>query len=43
MAIPLSTIVNVGITVSPTPLALAGFGQLLFVSPEARRRLKEYE
>jgi hypothetical protein len=43
MAIPLSTIVNVGITVSPTPLALAGFGQLLFVSPEANAVIVESE
>jgi hypothetical protein len=43
MTIPLSTIVNVGITVSPTPLALAGFGQLLFVSPEAVSAIPENE
>jgi hypothetical protein len=43
MAIPLSTIVNVGITVSPTPLALAGFGQLLFVSPDANAVILESE
>ena len=43
MAIPLSMIVNVGVTVSPTPLALAGFGQLLFVSPEANTVIDETE
>ncbi len=43
MAIPLSTIVNVGITVSPTPLALAGFGQLLFISPAANTVVPENE
>ena len=35
MAIPLDTIVDVNVAIAPTPLALAGFGQLLFISPEA--------